>query len=152
MTRSSPKRLGSVPAGVAPALLVLAVLAPAVAEAGCSHLVTSRADSERLSSLIDPLIHEPSDRSGERPASPSPRPCSGAFCSGQPATPAVPAMAYDGQFDSWAWDASVPALAPIAATFLPAESSDLHPMHRAIAIFHPPPCLPSARIPDRRAR
>jgi hypothetical protein len=125
-------------------LLVAGIIAPTVAEAGCSHLVTSRTDSERLSSPLEPLIHGLSGPSEERPLPPLPRPCSGALCSGQPAAPAVPAAVFDEPLDSWAWNASVLDLALNAASFPSTETSDLHPRHRAIAVFHPPRPLPSA--------
>jgi hypothetical protein len=120
------------------------MLAPPVAEAGCAHGVTSRIDSERLSSLIEPLMHDLSGQSEEDSVPPLRRPCSGALCSGQPAVPAAPAGAIDRQPDSWAWNAPVPGLALMGAFFLSPETSDLQSTHVAIAVFHPPRLLPSA--------
>jgi hypothetical protein len=142
MTRSFAfKQLGPLPAGAVLTLLALAMFAPGVAEAGCSHLVTSRADSERLSSLIEPLIHNLAGQSEGIPIPPSPRPCSGGLCSGQPAAPAVPATVIDRQLDSWAWNAPVPGCVLTGASFLSTETSDLHPTCQAIAVFRPPPPL-----------
>jgi hypothetical protein len=145
MTRTFiPKQPAFLPAGAALTLLVLVTLAPGIAEAGCSHSVTSRADSERLSSLFDPVIRDLAGPSDEAPVPPLPRPCSGALCSGQPAAPAVPAGVIDMQAESWAWNAPVTGLASMGTSFLSTEPSDLHPKHRAIAVFHPPRLLPSA--------
>ena len=125
-------------------LLVLVMIAPTVAEAGCSHDVTSRTISVGRSSLIEPLFHDLTGQSEDLPVPPLPRPCSGALCSGQPAAPAVPVGAIDAQPESWAWIASVPGLALTGESLLSPETSDLHPMHRVIAVFHPPRLLPSA--------
>jgi hypothetical protein len=145
MTRSfAYKQLASRLAGATLALLLLAMFAPAVAEAGCSYGVTSRLDSERLSSLIEPLMHDLSGQSEEGPVPPLRRHCSGALCSGQPAAPAVPAGAIDVQPDAWAWNAPVPGLALTGASSVSTKTSDLHPEHRATAVFHPPRRLPSA--------
>jgi hypothetical protein len=145
MTRSFiPKQPAFLLAGAALTLLVLVTLAPGIAEAGCSHSVTSRADSERLSSLIAPLLDDVAGHSEDLPVPPSPRPCSGALCSGLPAVPAVPAGVIDVQAESWAWNAPVLGLASIGTSFLSTEPSDLQPKHRAITVFHPPRLLPSA--------
>jgi hypothetical protein len=145
MTRSFAfKQLASLPAAATVALLLLAMLAPPVAEADCAHGVTSRIDSERLSSLIEPLMHDLSGQSEEDPVPPLQRPCSGALCSGQPAVPAVPAGAIDAQPDSWAWNGPVPGLALTGAFFVSPETSDLHSKHVAIGVFHPPRLLPPA--------
>jgi hypothetical protein len=138
------KRPAGLPAGAILTLLVVAMIAPTVAEAGCSHDVTSRTNSVRLSSLIEPLFHNLTGQSEDLPVPPLPRPCSGALCSGQPASPAVPAGTIDVRPESWAWIASVPGLALTAESLLSSETSDLHPEHRAIAVFHPPRLLPSA--------
>jgi hypothetical protein len=122
-------------------LLALAMFAPGVAEAGCSHLVTSRADSERLSSLIEPLIHDLAGQSEGHPVPPLPRPCSGGLCSGQPAAPAAPATVIDSPLDSWAWNGPGPGCALTGASLHSTETSDLHPTCQAIAVFRPPPPL-----------
>ena len=126
-------------------LLAMSLLAPSRAEAGCSHLVSSRSDAMRLSSLIDPLIHDLTAPSEDGPAPPSPRPCSGALCSGQPAAPAAPAAALDAPLDSWAWDGPIPGRAlAVGSPFLSAETGSVHPTRRATAVFHPPRLLASS--------
>jgi hypothetical protein len=147
MTRSFTfkfRRPAALPAGAILALLLLCTIAPTVAEAGCSHNVTSRTNSERTWSVIEPLFHDVTVHSEGPSVPPSPRPCTGALCSGKPAAPAVPAAAIDVQPESWAWNVSVPGLASTGASSLSSETSDLHPKHQAIAVFHPPRLLPSA--------
>jgi hypothetical protein len=131
-------------AGAVAALLALALFAPPVARAGCSHFVTSRTDPGRLFAPIEPLMQDLSRRS-EAPRGPAdPRPCSGAFCSGQPAVPAVPAGVFGGVLNAWACLTAVPGLASRVDSFLSPATDELHPTRRAIAVFHPPRFLPSA--------
>ncbi len=145
MTRSTTfKRPAALPAGAILTLLVLAALAPTVAQAGCSHDVTSQTDSERIWSPIEPLFHDLNGQSEDPFVPPVPRPCSGALCSGQPTAPAVPAKAIHVQPESWAWNASVPGFTSTGESLLSSETSDLRPKHRAIAVFHPPRFHPSA--------
>src|SRR5579871_5510579 len=111
MTRSLIlKQSASVPTGAVVVLLAMALSAPPGAEGGCSHLVTSRTDPARLASQLDPSITGWADRSAPLPLPPGSRPCSGAWCSGQPAAPAIPAGMSDGRLDSWLWCPSAPAL------------------------------------------
>jgi hypothetical protein len=142
MTRSFTfKQPAYNPARAALALLVLVMFAPAAAQAGCSHLVTPGIDSERFRSLIEPLIHDLADQSEELPVAPAPRPCSGALCSGQPATPAAPAVDADIPSDSWAWNASVSGVVLTGVSILSIETRELHPTCLAIPVFRPPPSL-----------
>jgi hypothetical protein len=138
------KRPAALPTGAILTLLVLAALAPTVAQAGCSHNVTSRTFSERMWSPIEPLFHDLNGQSEDPSVPPLPRTCSGALCSGQPTVPAVPARAIDVQPESWAWNASVPGFASPGESWLSSETSELRPKHRAIAVFHPPRFHPSA--------
>jgi hypothetical protein len=124
-------------------LLAFALLAPSSAEGGCSHLVTSRTDSGRLSSLVEPLIHDLAGESDGIPIPVPPRPCSGALCSGQPAAPAAPPGLFVGHLDFWAWDALVPGLALIGHSFLFAETNEIHPTRQSFDVFHPPPLHPA---------
>jgi hypothetical protein len=145
MTRfSSIKQLVSLPAGAVGLLLALVLLAPPGAEGSCSHLVKSRTDSGRLSSLIDPLVHDLAGESAGIPTPVPPCPCSGAFCSGQPAIPAVPAGFFDGRIDSWALYASAPGLELTAASSLFEEANEIHTIRQPLDVFHPPRALPSA--------
>ena len=143
MTRSfSFRRLVFTRAGVVRSLLVLALFAPRAAEAGCSHLVTSRLDSVGFLSTLGQSIDDGAGQYQELPAPALPRPCSGAFCSGQPAAPAVPAGALNVELDSWAWNAGVSAWASAdTSSFLYHHTGDVHPARPTIAVFHPPPRL-----------
>ena len=149
MTRFS--RFGKrvfLPTGAVMSLLASALLAPPAAQAGCSHLVTSRTNPGQIPSLIAPLIL---DRAGgvagpsePLPVPPLPRPCSGAWCSQQPTAPAVPAGVSDGRPSSWAWCASIPGWSPPDSFFLASETSSLHTVRRGNAVFHPPRLFPLA--------
>jgi hypothetical protein len=75
-------------------VVVWAVIAPGAAEASCSHYVRSGSAPSRSEwDLIDfgqSGLANQTTRAWAPPA-PSPRvPCSGALCSGQPASPSVP--------------------------------------------------------------
>jgi hypothetical protein len=129
------------PAGAVVSLVALVVIAPPGAEGGCSHLVTSRTDQARISSLVDPLIRDLSGRSDPLPIPRPPRPCSGAWCSGQPATPVVPAGQFDGPSESWAWCSSAPGSALAGRSFLPSATTAPRPVHTQTGVFHPPRVL-----------
>jgi hypothetical protein len=131
------------PTGAVWPLLVWVALAPAEVRAGCSHLVTSRADRAptRLPSILQ---GSPNDRAGATgPILPLPGPapsgpCRGAWCDDAPTAPAVPAGAVRIRAESWAWHAAAPVLDPTISPRLPAETATLRASHRAGAIFRPP--------------
>ena len=125
-------------------LLASVLLAPPGAEGGCSHLVTSRTDPGRLSSLFEPLVHDLAGESAGIPSPQPPRPCSGALCSGQPAAPVVPAGFFDARIATWAWYPSVPGLTLIGDSFLFLEMHELQPIRQSLDVFHPPRALPPA--------
>jgi hypothetical protein len=131
-------------AGAVVAFLAWALFAPPVAEAGCSHLITSRADRRESSALAGSLMHDLATSSDPLPEPSRPRPCSGAFCSGEPAVPAVPAKVFDGVRDSSAFLTAVAGLLVSGDSFLSAKRGAVHPTRRTIAVFHPPRSLPSA--------
>jgi hypothetical protein len=126
-------RLGT---GVFMLFVVQNVCAPVSAWAGCSHLVSSRADSGRPPSVIDSLVHNLAERN--EPAQAPPRPCTGAWCSGQPATPAVPASEFNWGGESWAWWVPGPLSADTSSIFGFPAPSIFHSLHRQAGIFHPP--------------
>jgi hypothetical protein len=141
-------KLVSLPAVAVMSLLASALIAPPAAQAGCSHVVTSRTTPGRIPSLIAPSIHDPAGGVA-RPyepltVPPLPRHCSGALCSPQPAAPAVPAGVFDGQVSSWAWCALMPGLIPPDSFSLASETSELHTVRRRNAVFHPPRLYPLA--------
>ena len=134
----------SLPAGTALAILALGVIAPPGVEGGCSHLVTSRTDRHGSSALTESLLYDLAAPSVPLPIPSGPRPCSGAFCSGQPAVPAVPAGVTDGRIVSWAWCSGMPSPTSNGTSFLSEETSDPQTIHRLIAVFRPPRLLASA--------
>ena len=145
MTRSTPYlRPAPVPASVLLTLLALGITAPPGAQAGCSHLVTSRADRQRASMPAVSWLRDLAVAPDPPPVPEGPRPCTGAFCSGQPAAPAVPAGVADARVGSWAWCPAIPGSAATGASFLSLETNDPRPLHRWIAVFRPPRPLPSA--------
>jgi hypothetical protein len=140
--RSMPfKRLTRFGTGALLLLLVHGFSATGSAWAGCNHLVTSRTDPWRLSSRFEPLILDLIGRSQPLPLPPRPRPCSGTWCSGQPAAPSVPVGVMDGRLDSWAWCTEMPCLVPTGHSFLSDESAALRPLQQGSAVFHPPRLL-----------
>ena len=138
------KRLARLGTGAVLLFLVHGFSAPGSAWAGCNHLVTSRTDPGRLSSRIEPLILDLAGRSDPLPVPASPRPCSGTWCSGQPAAPSVPAGVLDGRLDSWAWCTEIPCFASTGSSFLSDETTALRPLRKGSAVFHPPRLLPTA--------
>lgn len=139
MTRAFRSRNLTLPwAGVVTSLLALALFAPPMAKAGCSHLVLSRSHLGPSALRLDPVIGDPS-RAEQSDRAPTPsRPCSGAFCSEQPAAPAAPAGAFDARVGSWACRPSIPGSSSPDSSFLSLESSALHAVRHAGFVFHPP--------------
>ncbi len=136
------KPLARMGTGAFMVLVFQCLCAPVSAWAGCNHLVISRTDPARSPSLIDPLIGDFAGQS--EPYEAPPRPCTGAWCSGQPATPAVPAGVFDWGIETWVWWASVTGPVPTVRFFASPSSLVLHPTHCGSGVFHPPRCLPSA--------
>jgi hypothetical protein len=122
-------------------LLAAGLLAPPVAKAGCSHLVTSKYDPRAPLLLLESLMADPAGRRDPLPVPPAPRPCSGAWCSGQPAVPAVPPSTVAGRLGTWAWFVPVPREASGDFSILTAENSPLRPLRRGNDVFHPPRLL-----------
>jgi hypothetical protein len=127
-------------AGAACMLLAWGCCAPA--QAGCSHLVSSRLDRAPLPSFLQGTMSDQA-RGPARPEVPSglpqaPAPCRGALCSGSPAVPAVPAGVIRIGGDLWAVCAPMPDSASPGLTFLASTAGDLRPIGRPAAIFHPP--------------
>jgi hypothetical protein len=136
------KPMGRLGTGVFMFLVAHGLCAPVSAWAGCNHLVTSRTDPARLPALIDPLM---GDFAGQSEPHQAPqRPCTGAWCSGQPATPAVPAGVFDWGMESWVWWAPLAGSVTTTRSLTSFASVVLHPAHCGSAVFHPPRLLPSA--------
>src|SRR4051812_16910404 len=123
------------------ALLAAGIVTPAAARAGClnPHVVPRsqhNAGSIHLELLgIAGALPTPQ---GETPR-PGPAPCSGAMCSGNPATPlsTIPSVPPP---DGEQWAFSPPLLPPIVTgplASLPVDAT-LRPVERPCSIFHPP--------------
>jgi hypothetical protein len=119
-------------------LLALGLAAPFAAEAGCSHLVTSRAENARRATLIEPFFAELSGHSERLPVPPPPRPCAGRWCSGDPAAPTVPSGVSDRGTDFWALAPLDPGRATAATSFTHSEVNTRRAIDSRDSIFHPP--------------
>jgi hypothetical protein len=133
-------------AGAVVSLLVLVAFAPC-ARGGCSALVTSRNGLAGHNRLGDSLIANLSggdSRQSELPSSPlAPRPCTGAWCSGQPAAPTAPPGASGGPIDSWAWYISRTGSVDLYSCFSSEVERDPCPVRRDGSVFRPPRRLSS---------
>jgi hypothetical protein len=136
------KRLARLGTGTFVLLVFQLYCAPGLAWAGCNHWAVSRPDPERLPFLVEAWMNELAGRTTE-PVQTPPRPCNGAWCSGQPATPAVPAVTFDWGMESWAWWACEQLPLAMASSFTQLRSILLHPLHRGSAVFRPPQLLPA---------
>jgi hypothetical protein len=132
--QSNPlRRLGT---AVFAILAVQGFCAPVSARAGCNHLVTSEIDSDQQASMFGGFPNDVASRTD--PLQQPPRPCTGAWCDRQPATPAVPAGVFDGVIESWAcWNPN-PCHDLSGTSFISRECVVLHPSQRKSLIFHPP--------------
>ena len=126
------------PTGAALSLLVLVLLAPSVAEAGCSHLVTSKADAQSQASLIGSLIRDLGGPTDPAPVPPGRQPCSGSWCSGHPAVPTVPPGTFEGRLGTWAWCGPIGQDLAVNPSLLGTVSHNPRPLHRGNEVFHPP--------------
>jgi hypothetical protein len=67
-----------------------------------------------------------------------PMPCSGAFCSGKPAVPSMPASPAPARAPQWACQAELPPLPSSEPLFDSSRDGDARPVRRPPSIFHPP--------------
>jgi hypothetical protein len=132
------QRLARLGAGTLVVLVAQGLCVPCSAQAGCNHLVVSRNDAGTPQSILDRMLDDLAGRSDGNPVSPPARPCSGAFCAGQPATPAVPAGAFDLRADSWAWCGTGSGTMSGPGAFFSVGCSAPHSVVRVSGIFHPP--------------
>jgi hypothetical protein len=132
------QRLARLGTGALVLFVVQGICAPGSARAGCSHATVARNDPGGLQSIVDSFLVDLAGPIDGYPARPPSRPCSGVFCSGEPATPAVPAGEFDLQADSWAWCASGSVRISGCRAFYPSGHSAPHSIVRISGIFHPP--------------
>jgi hypothetical protein len=123
-------------------VVVSVVVAPSSAEASCSHYVQS------LSSLpkyeLSLAEFENADFLSATTSASTPvdherrRPCSGALCSGQPASPLSPTHIDLPRAGQWAIIAA-PVQADVAKlVFSPRDENVILPSHHSTSIYHPP--------------
>jgi hypothetical protein len=123
-------------------LLVQGFCVQRSAWAGCSHVAVSQNDPGQVPSILDTLLNDVAGPlSDKKPLPERSRPCSGAFCSGQPGTPAGPAGAFDRQGDSWAWCANHSGTLTTLHCFHSSESATAAAVVCSSRIFHPPRLL-----------
>ena len=127
-------------------LLTLGVALPSAARAGCTgHFVTWRsqpvgAPADLAFLDIGGTVPTPDDAPPERPT-----PCSGALCSGNPATPlsATPTVPPPG-LGQWALTVTPVSLSGPESVACAPEDADLRPAIGLCSVFHPPrPLAPS---------
>lgn len=124
-------------------LLTVCALAPSTADAGCSnHYVKFKTWSNADLADLEPLGFLDGRERGplqDEPPSDAPKPCTGALCSGNPATPGstVPLVS-PSVFGQWAMPALETRPAPPWASALSLEDAASRPVGRALSIFHPP--------------
>ena len=134
----SPSPRFSLPTGIAAAILAMALFAPTAAEAGCSHLVTSRADAAGRDALVEPLVRDLGDMGGGGSGSAPRRPCTGAWCTGQPAVPPAAPGVFEVHLGSWAWCCIISNDPAIACDQLRTQSENPRPSWSGSDVFHPP--------------
>ena len=123
-------------------LLILGIVSPSVARASCTaHYITSRSQGDGQVVFATMFSHETAGSTSENETPQKPTtPCTGAFCSGNPATPfsSLPHVLPNGP-GQWAvlvFLTSIPAPGSFAHT---QADANLHPVDHARSIFHPPP-------------
>jgi hypothetical protein len=149
---SLSRRLAPLTAGAVFPLLAWFLFAPPVVQAGCSHLVTSRTDRTLLPTFLQDVMPDRGD-TASTPLLPSslpesPRRCRGAWCSGGPTVPAVPAGTVSPRASSWAWYTAMPDPDPTTPSRLIEDAAALRPSRRGTPTFRPPR-LSSRVITDR---
>jgi hypothetical protein len=140
----------SAPAGRSPIIiirsvltvLVLAAVAPGSAEASCSHYVQTNSvlpKYELSVTQFDNVALRNDATEASTPMTPERRrPCSGALCSGQPASPSSPTQIDVPRAGQWAIIA-IPTPAVVSdPVFSSGDENDLRPTHRSISVYHPP--------------
>jgi hypothetical protein len=121
---------------------VSAAFAPGSAEASCSHYVQTNSDLPKYElgfTQFDNFVLRNDATEASTPTDPQRRrPCSGALCSGQPASPSSPTQIDVPRAGQWAIIA-IPTPAVVSdPVFSSGDENDLRPSHRSISVYHPP--------------
>ena len=126
-------------AGAALALLACGWFAPASAQAkGCAlreymDAVEAHFDDLVAAGAIAETPGRPIPVPGDRPM-----PCSGAFCSGKPAAPPMPAPSATSRAPQWGCLTERPPLPTSEPLLDPSRDDGARPVRRPLSIFHPP--------------
>jgi hypothetical protein len=115
----------------------------ATAEAGCLHDVFSRADRERIDTVLESLTGGLARNLGVPIAPEGPShgrgPCTGAACSGMPGVPpSAPPGVYDARAELWACLPAWNRPAAIGRSPSPDGPDLVRPILLADPVFHPP--------------
>jgi hypothetical protein len=139
VSSAADRRLAPWGKGAIALSVLYALCVPGSVQAGCNHGVTTRTDSARLSAIGRLSV----DMAAQPDTPPAPRrPCSGAFCTGQPATPMAPAVSVESPSDSWAWSLWNPGIAFTPWSYLRIKPESSLPVRTGRSIFHPPKSNP----------
>ena len=129
--------------------LALVAVAAASADASCSHYVHSRMNLPKYELILTEF--ENADFLSATTSASTPvdherrRPCSGALCSGQPASPLSSAQIDVPRPGQWAIIA-VPVQSDVAEpVFSPRDENVFLPSHRSTSVYHPPRSVRSFR-------
>jgi hypothetical protein len=123
-------------------VLVLAAVAPRSAEANCSLYVQTNSSLPKYDLSLAEFDNARVPSETTEPVAPlgsrRRRPCSGALCSGQPASPSSPTQIDMPRGGHWAMIVT-PAQAAVPDPVLsPGVENDLHRSHRGTSVYHPP--------------
>ena len=142
MIPATLRRLAQVWTGAALVLLALGVLVPRSAEASCSHLAISAAQRSLVGSdlgVIDRVELVGNFAENAPLEAPSEhKPCSGAFCSGQPGVPLSTVISDTPPSDSWAIVVAPQYVLLPDGNIIQHDDDEIRPIHEGAAIFHPP--------------
>jgi hypothetical protein len=141
---SLSRRLAPLTAGAVFPLLAWFLFAPPVVQAGCSHLVTSRTDRTLLPSYLLDVISDRGNDASTPSLPESPRRCRGAWCSDDPAVPAVPSGTTRIRAGLWAWCTAMRDPDVVTPSRLIEHAADPRPSRRTAPIFRPPRLSASA--------
>ncbi|APW62113.1 hypothetical protein [Paludisphaera borealis] len=140
MRRSTSKRLAGRWLAALLALATVGVVSSSnVRAAGCATGHAPRRSPATYRALLEMLdaggaLPEPQGPApGDRP-----RPCTGAFCSGLPATPFSAVPEVSPGFDQWAIATSLVLLLDSGTMIRPHGEAEFQAVHQADPIFHPP--------------
>jgi hypothetical protein len=130
MRATPPKRLVKAIVGASLTFLVMSLIAPALARAGCEHPV------DRPSIGLDAFrLDGPKTTTNQVPP---PKPCSGPSCSNKSAPPTTSTPQPNPRSELWGLAVEPLPIAGLESSFRVPESALERPVRLATSIFHPP--------------